>query len=217
MFNFVRKHKVLGLVVFLDLIAILVVILAIVLHQTKTATISFKVAPIDAEISINGRNIGREGTQNVSPGDYHVVISMEGMQSKELDVSLKDDEYRLVKVYLLDNDGGFSYYMRNPDELYALEQVADEEASKFVKEYRRLSAISEILPLTFSNTYDNTTNEIISISINWEQGGECKEKPFCLLITDLTGKNREKALSMIREAGYNPDDYELVFEDGMEE
>ena len=41
-------------------------------------------------------------------------------------------------------------------------------------------------------------------------------KAYCLIIHDFTGKNTEKALSMIRDAGYDPNDYELVFEKGTD-
>lgn len=217
MFNLLRKHKIACLVVFFDLILILGVVLAIVMHQTKTATIDFMVAPTAVEITVNGKKVERTDSLNVAPGDYHVVISMEGMQTKEVDFSLKDDEYHVVKEYLKNEDGSFLYYVEHPDEIAVLKPIADGEANKFINDYTKLSSITEKLPLTFSNTYDNETDEIISISIKWGEGSECEKNSYCLIITDFTGKNREKALSMISEAGYNPDDYELVFKKGMAE
>ena len=215
MFSFVRKHVALCTVVFLDLAIILGVVLLIMLHGTKTSTIDFMVAPSGAEISVNGQVIERNSSYNTEPGDCHIVISMNGMQTKEIDITLEDDEHKTVKEYLEDEGGGFSYYTKNPNEIVTLEQVADEKARKFLDEYNKLSSIRNVLPLTFSNTYDSNSGEIVSISIKWGQGGSCEKNDYCLVITDFTGKNHEKALSMIREAGFNPDDYELVFKEDM--
>ena len=38
------------------------------------------------------------------------------------------------------------------------------------------------------------------------------EGTFCLKITDTTGGNYERAIQMIKEKGFNPDDYEIIYE-----
>lgn len=216
MFNFIKKHKVASVLVFVDIVAILIAILVVVIHNAKSATIDILVAPSEAVIKLNDEKYDNFGTYNVEPGDYHVVISMDGMQTKEYDISLADGEYTRVWSYLLDMDGGFDYYWEHPDEVVYLADVADEKAKLFVEEFERMQSIREVLPLTFSNTYDQDATEVVSISIDWGEGDECEKKVYCLIINDYTGKNTEKALNMIREAGYDPDDYELVFRKKVE-
>lgn len=215
MFNLIRRHKVASVVVSIDIIAILVVILAIVLHQSRTATIDILIAPSAAEISLNGKRYDNFSSHNVMPGDYHAVVEMEGMETKEFDFSVQDGELRRVWDYLLDDEDGFSYYLTHTDEVATLKQVADDEKAKtFLAKYDKLNSINTVLPLTYSNTYDLDATEIVSISINWGEEENCSAQNFCLTVSDYTGKNHEKALSMIREAGYDPDDYVVQYEEG---
>ena len=215
MFNLIRRHKVASVVVAIDIVAILVVILVIVLHQSKTATIDILIAPSAAEISLNGKRYDNFSSHNVMPGDYHAVVKMEGMETKDFDFSVQDGEFRRVWDYLLDGEGGFSYYLTHTDEVATLKQVADDEKAKtFLAKYDKLNSINTVLPLTYSNTYDLDATEIVSISINWGEEENCSAQNFCLMVSDYTGKNHEKALSMIREAGYDPDDYVVQYEEG---
>ncbi len=212
MFSFIARHKIASLMVFLNVIAILVVVLIIVLHNAKTATISIYVAPSEAVIELNGGKYDNFQEYDVMPGTYHVKISMDEMQTKEFDFTIADGEFKRVRTYLLDAEGGFGYYLENPDEILTLEEAADDEKAKeFVENYNRLTSIQSVLPLEYSNTYDFGATEPESINISWSDGDKCDEQPFCLVVRDLSGNNHEKALEMIREAGFDPGDYEVVF------
>lgn len=214
MFNFIRRHKLLSLLLFLNVVAVLVAVLVIVIHNSKTATVDILVAPMDSVIELNGAKYENMQSHNVAPGDYHVKISMEGMQTKEFEISVENDGFVRIWTYLLDAEGGFEYYMNHPDDAMILKDVADDEARVWFDEYSKIQGIQGVLPLTFSNTFEENATEIVSISVNWGSGDECNERVYCLIIHDYTGKNTEKALSMIRDAGYDPNDYELVFEEG---
>lgn len=216
MFDFIKQHKVLVGVIFANIIAILVAILIIVIHNSKTATIDIMVAPSGAEISLNGKKYDNFTSYNVVPGDYQVVIEMEGMQTREYDLTLEDGEFARIWNYLVDADGGFTYYESHPDEVEVLKDVADGMARDFIGGFENLYAITDVLPLTFSNTHEQDANEIVSISIRLGEEGECEKRGYCLVVTDYTGKNTEKALAMIRDAGYNPDDYEIIFKKKVE-
>ncbi len=228
MFSFIARHKIASLMVFLNVIAILVVVLIIVLHNAKTATISIYVAPSEAEIELNGGKYDNFQEYDVMPGKYHVKISMEEMQTKEFDFEIFDGEFKRVKTYLLDSEGGFSYYLGNPDEMLVLENAVAEEnrgdniasensgeqdvaVREFIEGYKKITSIQDVLPLEYSNTYDFEAVEPESVVISWGEDGQCEEKEFCLLVHDLTGNNHEKALEMIRDSGFEPSDYEIVF------
>ncbi|MBQ3453037.1 hypothetical protein IJG28_02480 [Candidatus Saccharibacteria bacterium] len=217
MFNLIRRHKIASVVIAIDIIAILVVALVVVLHQSKTATIDILIAPSAAEVRLNGKKYDNFSSHNVMPGDYHAVVEMEGMETKEFDFSVQDGEFHRVWDYLLDNEGGFSYYLTHTEEVATLKQVAnDDEAKVFLVKYDKLNSINTVLPLTYSNTYDADATEIVSISINWGEEENCSAQNFCLVVSDYTGKNHEKALSMIKEAGYDPDDFVIKYREGID-
>lgn len=216
MIDFIKRHKAICLVIFLNIIAFLLAVLIIVIHNSKTATIDIKIAPSEAIIKINGVNYKNFETYDIAPGDYHVSISMDGMWTKDFNVSIEDGELERIWTYLLDKNNSFSYYVYHPEDAVLLSDLADDQAKAFIEEYDRVQGIQEQLPLTYSNTFDQEATEIISISIRWGEEGECKEKPYCLVVNDYTGKNSEKAMAMIREAGYNPDDFEIIMRTGDE-
>lgn len=216
MFNFIKRHKVLSLLLFLNVVAVLVVVLVIVIHASKTATVDIMVAPSEAVVELNGAKYENMQSHNIAPGEYQVKISMDGMQTKEFEISVENDGFVRIWTYLLDENGGFEYYMDHSDDAEILKDVADDEAKAWLEELSRVWGIREVLPLGFSSTFDPNATEIISVDIRWGEGDECKEKTYCLVIQDLTGKNHERALQTIRDAGYDPNNYEIIFKDGLD-
>lgn len=214
MFGFIKRHRVACGLVVLDVIIVLIVALAVVYNDAKTARIDINVAPTSALIEINGQKYDNFASVSVFPGDYHVVISMDGMQTKELDFSLDNDEFRKVEAYLLDQDGGFSYYVDNPDEEMVLAEVANDKPSKeFVEKYSHILSIVNDLPLEY---YDRSEpSKPVGVYIE-QSSGDCKGHVVCLVVYGGEG-NREIALSLIREAGYDPNDYGISFSNGEEQ
>lgn len=211
MFNFIKQHKVLASVVFLNIVAVLVVILIIVLHNAKTAVVDVYVAPSEATIEINGRRYDNLQSYDFLPGDYHAVISMDGMQTKEVDFSVGEDGFYRLWEYLLDANGGFEYYINKPGEESILAKVANDEASlKFVEEYETVAAIMDILPIEVDE-YTSNFEYYIRYSIQLDTENEC-EKVACLVIDDYTGGNEQRALEKIRSEGFDPEDYGIKYE-----
>ena len=214
MFSFIKQHKIVSLVVFLNVVALLIIVLVIVIQNMKTASVDIMVTPINATVELNGKKYENFETSNIAPGRYTVKISMEGMQTKEYGIELMDGGFERIWTYLLDDNGGFDYYMNHPDDATILSDIADSNVRNFLADYNKLTSIKDVLPLQLSNTFDENATEIISVSVRWGAEDECNEKAYCLIIHDLTGKNTEKALQLIRDAGFNPNDYELVYEEG---
>lgn len=216
MFNFIKRHKILSLLVFLNVVAVLVVILIIVIHQSKTATVDIKVAPIEAVIELNGTKYENLESHNITPGDYRVKISMEGMQTKEFEVSLEDEGFVRIWTYLLDADGGFSYYIDHPEDMAILEDVADDEVREFLEEYNEAEALRQKLPINYMTDQANNGFGFINIDIDWGDDEDCQNGAgSCITIYDTTGGNYNMVIDMIRENGINPDDYEIVYRTGL--
>lgn len=210
MFNFIRNHKVLSLLLFLNVVAVLVVVLVIVIHNTKTTTVDIMVAPMDAVVELNGTRYENMRSHNVVPGEYHVKISMDGMRTKEYDFNLERDGFVRIWEYLLSADGSFDYYLSHPEDEAVLENIIDEDdraAQNFIAEYQRIARINEILPLEY---YDNE-NPADPIGIFIEQSKDiCKDKVNCLSVYGGE-KHQDIAFKMISDAGYSPDDFDVVF------
>ena len=210
MFNFIKQHKALSLLLFFNIVAVLLVILIIVIHNSKTATVDIMVTPYDAVVELNGARYENMRSHNIVPGDYHVKISMEGMQTKEYDFSVEKDGFVRIWNYLLDANGGFDYYLSHPDDEMMLENIIDEEdraAKSFIAKYQIVSKVDEILPLEYYNNDDPAD----PIGIFIEQSKDiCKDKVNCLSVYGGE-KHQDIAFKMISDAGYSPDDFDVVF------
>lgn len=210
MFSFIARHKIISLVVFLNIVVILVVVLIITIHNAKTVTIDIAVAPSEALIELNGSKYDNFTSFDVFPGDCHVKISLDGMQTKEFDLSLADGEFKKIRAYLLDENGGFDYYLENPDEILNLAEVADDEvAQEFVVEYERVAKILKDLPIEY-DAYFNNYSEYVYYEIRQDSGANC-DKMVCLKIIDYTGGNEQRAKDKIVEMGYNLKDYGISY------
>ena len=210
MFNFIKRHKVASLLVCVNVVAILVVILVIVIHNTKSAVVDIYVAPSAATIELNGKKYDNFVSYDMFPGDYHVKIAMDGMQSKEYDLYLGDGDFGRLWDYLKDENGSLNYYVRNADEEAILAKVAnDDESKKFVQEYEKAAGILKDLPIEYDG-YSDDFAYYTKYSIDLDERDDCP-KMICLAIVDNTGGNEQAALAKIREMGYEPGDYEISY------
>lgn len=211
MFNFVRQHKTISMIVGLDVIAIVVVTAIFVIQGLRTCTIDINVAPSDAIVTLNGATHGNLELVKLFPGNYHVEISREGMQTKTLDISLSSGDYYRLREYLLDDDSSMDYYYNHSDEVINLENISDDpQVTKFVTNYNQAISIMDLLPYTYDAYSDNYTN-YTWYEIDEDPRSDCP-KVLCLKIIDKTGGNEQNAIKRILELGYNPDDYELTYE-----
>lgn len=210
MVNFIKEHKAISAVILANILAVIGVIIAIIYHHQQTASIDIQVTPIDATISINGKNYENLTSHNMLPGDYHVVISMDGMQEKELDFTLEKDGFYKLQAYLLDENGGFDYYLNHPGDELILSEIADDKKSKeFVKKYEKATSILNELPIE----YDSYTPDFAfytQFKIAYSDKEDCP-KVACLDVIDSTGNSEEAAIQLIRDKGFNPDDYEITY------
>lgn len=89
------------------------------------------------------------------------------------------------------------------------EYSSNEEYEK-AKKYGEKYPVIKVLPIIYAK-YSNDYSEYTEFRIDGGVFQECNNKEFCIVITDITGGNYEDALSKIREAGYNPESYEIKY------
>ena len=210
MLEVIRRHKIISAAIALNVIAILVVVLLVVVHRAKTASIDIYVAPSEATIELNGKKYDNFASYNLMPGEYHVSISMDGMKTKEYDLALENDGFARIWEYLVDDNDSLDYYLKNPDEISILTKFSDdEEVKKVIEYYDKVVSIRDALPLEYYDRSDPDNSVGVFVE---EDTDECANKILCLVIYGGE-KNRDIALNLIREAGHNPDDYGIRFEE----
>lgn len=219
MFSFIRRHKIISGLVCANLITIIAVAVVIIIHQHQTATIDINVTPSAATITLNGRQYDNFQSYDILPGDYHVKIDMGGMQAKEYDLTLEKDGFARIWDYLLDANGGFDYYLSHPDDELILTQVAGEDdkaAQAFIAEYQAKTKIFDDLPIideTPSEYGDMYGVEHMYNTLILEDGRESEEcnAALCIFATGTPDSIEDRAPVIIRDLGYNPADYQVIY------
>ncbi len=213
MLGFIRRHKIAIGLISLNIIVVIAIIIVIIIHHAKTAVIDIRVTPTDATISLNGNKYNNLESHEVLPGNYHVMITMDNMRTKEYDISLEDDGYVRIWDYLLDVDDSFDHYLTHPTDANILIEIAsesDKNAQAFISDYKKKISILGILPIDFDE-YTNDYADYIQYHININPTQDCP-KIACLIIEDNTGGNKQIAENKLRELGYNPNDYDIFYD-----
>lgn len=204
------KIAIIGTIIGFVVLVIIAIILFI--QDTKrTATLEITIAPSFAKVEIGDKTYKTSGIERLEPGHYPVKISAEGFTSQETTIDLTGGETTQLLLYLIPSDGSMEWYRNHPEEMMILDTIGDAEAAQTAANYHELYPISKDLPIVVVEV-DKTTYAWTEYRIDGGTFEECQNKDFCLKITDSTGGNKDAAYAKIRTSGYNPDDYEIIYE-----
>lgn len=224
------RNKWVWLTIAIDIIALVIIISIYVAKASATATISFNVAPIDAIITINGSNDYKNNGQaySLASGTYEIQISHADLDSKTFTINLEANHNTEI-VTFLSKDGDFSYYTLkdNFGSFYRLADIAsaknnqttdhDTSAEDFIAVFQKnydfmlknLPIVDKV-PSKYGANYGTHYQYDTLVIKKADDLGECT-KTLCLYITDTTGEKKEFALSIIRNFGLNPDDFQIIY------
>lgn len=188
------------------LIIITTILVAIALSLKDTTEIELKVAPASATVLIDNKPY-QNGTFRIPSGTHNIHIEKEGFASK--DYIFDTNTSNKIYDYLLQSNGGYDWYLSHEEDALILTSIGDYEQSLKAEAYNSKYPIIESLPIIYAHydeNYDYTEYRI--------DGGSFSgcNTDFCLKVTDTTGNNLESAKEKIREAGFNPDDYQILYE-----
>ena len=209
MIDFIKKHKIL-ISAITSVVIVILVLIYVSIKMTFSASLDVLVVPTDATIMIDGEKFENGIYENLAVGKRKVVISREGFDTSEFEIELKRDEKTRLYAHL---GGNQEWYDNLTDQttLYLLDSIYEFEGQQQLKVIRAKYPIMESLPIVYEKYFNNYT-EYVYYRIDGGEYEKCKTE-YCLKITDFTGGNRDRALDLMREKGYNPDDYEIIYED----
>lgn len=202
---FIKKYPF--LVISLTIGTIVAIVLFVTALSLKDTTeIEIRVAPISATILIDGKSY-QNGTFRIPSGTHNIKIEKPGFTTKEFvfDTNTSDKLY----TYLVETDGGYNWYLSHKEDSLLLTSIGDYESNINSENYTKKYPVVQILPIIYAN-YDKEYN-YTEYRIDGGSFSDCKTD-FCLKITDTTGGNYSSALQKIKDGGFNPDDYQILYE-----
>lgn len=194
------------LIIILD-ICILIAIFAIPISTSfKTSVLKIFTIPSDAIIYINGSKY-TSGTYSFYPGNITAKIEKDGFDTKETIMTLEANTYSRLFVYLT-KDGELSYIdASHYNDLYRMSNLLqDEQLTTFIKNYEDEQNLKNFLPIFYD---DADKNILLNISYETDL---CKEKNYCILINDPSGKNYNLAISLLKKYHYESPNYEIIYQ-----
>ena len=201
-----RKYWIIGGIA--TVAVLMAVLVAVIINAKYSATLDILVAPSMAKVKVNGKEY-KNGTYRMEPGELTAEIAMEGFESKTIPVNLVAGNTTKLYTYLLPVDGSYEWYLEHPEEQMLLNTIGDARAAEEGRVYAAANPIVEVLPIVVAK-YDAEWN-YTEYRVDGGDFDGC-EREFCLRITDTTGGNYEAALDSIREKGFKPEDYEIIYQ-----
>lgn len=210
----------------IDILAIIVIAGILIWNATKTATVTFSVAPLDAKITLSGQGDYENGTYKLHPGNYEVTISRDGLESKTFDLELKSGYVTTLTAFLIGEGNNFEFYelKANYASFQKLSEIAsasnnqttdhDTSAEDFITKFQTLQSFySTNLPFEYSeygNSEDGRSILKYGITVRTSNETSC-QKYLCI---KAVGNNVEEAFikQILTERGFNLEEYEVHYQ-----
>lgn len=219
------RNKWVWAILIIDVIAVFGIIGVLIWQATKVSTIIFNVAPIDATISVNGNTNYTNGQYSITPGTYEINISREGLEAKTLSVDIEPHYVVTVNMFLSGADNNFEFYKwkDNYGSYQELKSIASSEnnittdqdvsAESFISDFEQTMSIMNVLPIKGYVYADPSIHSATAgFAIRDGQSKEGCERTACLLVNYYGEDYEEAVIEKIKDAGYNPMDYQILYE-----
>ena len=173
--------------ILLIFISVFAIIIPFINSQATSTYLDIAVAPSTATIELDGTKINA-GVNEITPGEHHLKFSAPDFESKEINIIVEKHKDQSVVEYLKNTN--------------------DQEVSDFLNKYDSLIKITEKLPIvTNFREGANIVSGEITDGIN---NPKC-DYAFCLQV-DQPKSYEWRIRESMQLAGYNYDDYEIIYE-----
>lgn len=208
-----KNNRILFISGIVAIAVIFIVIIALFIRNLfYDTTVEILVAPSFATVEIDGKKHKSDTTVKLKSGTHSVKISADGFNGEELSLNTAKDETSTIYTYLIPESGSMDWYIDHPSEDMIVTRIGSYLAEQTADEYLKKYPVSSILPIeVVEYNQDQSLSGWVEYRIDGGQFKECKSE-FCIKITDTSGGNRDHAIQKIHDQGFNPNDYEIVYE-----
>ena len=190
------------------LIIIGISIYFIIEDSQKTSSIELFVAPVSADITLNGQKFDNMKTHRIKPGEYHLSITKSDyFEDYSEDFTISPDEKKEIYLELkaLPNT---DWYKDHPNDSYSVDAIINHELTKNSEYLISKYPLLKSLPLKVEYYRNNATYIYYIISYTIES-----DNTPTIIIKDYSGNNYESAIERIKSMGFDPEEYNIKYED----
>lgn len=166
--------------------------------KDQAANLDIVSAPDDASFLINGKKFSA-GKSSIDPGEYKIVGSREGFKSLTQTVTVGEDLTQVTFALTPESEEAKKWAKDHPEVYAEVEatagQLAEQQGQAFRDKY----------PLVTKLPYNGSL-----YSINYARDLN-NEGDIYIRIDTKSALGRQVAIAQIREWGFNPTDYSIIF------
>lgn len=185
------------------LLVMLIVVILFASLRNRTALDIKSIIPDDINVTVDGKKVKSNANVGVNPGKHTVEAKREGFVDKKIEVDLKKNEVRKIDLSLLPKNAvGYTWLQENKNAVRDLEaktgQAYDDAAQQGVK----ANPLIQYLPMLRRDW---------RIDYGASQKEPTNPKAVSIIITYVTEGSKQNALTWIRDQGFDPKDYEIIY------
>jgi hypothetical protein len=166
--------------------------------------VNIVVIPADSKITMDGKVVS-SGDNNAKPGNHTIEVSHKDFDVNKKIVEVSNDQVTLVAIGLSpSNSAGEKWVKDNQKAYLELENTANQETQQNSIEIQKTYPIITSLPQDIS--------PLFRIDYGVSKRHPKDKTKIALYISSDTPANKYDAIRYIYSMGYDPSDYEIIFE-----
>lgn len=163
------------------------------------------VAPQDSKLLLDQTSYVNSGKNKITPGDHVIKATRAGFSSKTQKFTIHEEGSNLILVSLAPSDReGETYLNNHQNEFVRIGDLGELESSNAREGMIKRYPLTSRLPIDISPLF----------IINYGGSKKYPNDPtkIAIYISVASPKDKQLALSTIYDKGYDPSDYEIIFE-----
>lgn len=198
--------------ILLIFISVFAIIIPFINSQATSTYLDIAVAPSIATIELDGTKINA-GVNEITPGEHHLKFSAPDFESKEINIIVEKHKDQSVVEYLKNTTEGMQYFFKSREDIavlrsYQQNNTNDQEVTDFLNKYDSLIKITEKLPIV--TNFREGANIVSGEITDGTNNPKC-DYALCLQV-DQPKSYEWRIRESMQLAGYNYDDYEIIYE-----
>lgn len=207
--KYTRNRKILSIFAVIGLIFFIVIAIVLAIFDSrKTARLNILISPSFATVKIDNHIFKTEDDIRYFPGTYTAEISAEGFIPQSIPIELIANQEEHLYIALVPTPENSDYYEQNPRESGRLQAVIDSDYDAGSATYLAQYPIISIIP--YEHSTEDRFGDPAGYRIDYGKFDDC-DSDFCLQVTGYLKSNLEEAKEYIKSKGFNPDDYQILF------
>lgn len=199
------KGKKVTVLIVVIVFFVLISLAYLVFNNIGKIEVTISVAPKDSEILLDQTHHINPGNNFLSPGSHNIKIERTGFYSQSFNINVTADGANNLPIALTPKtDAAKTYLGSHSSDFIKIGDLSDSESNIITRSINKKYLLIKKLPIDISPLY------IISYGPSQKYPNDPTK--IAIIISSSGPASDQYAISTIYDKGYDPSDYEIIFE-----